>query len=224
MENLIFDGSAYSEYMDDYNNSEGFYVTPSRDGSVFLGGIRPVGENSGDHYRNAEIAAKFAVEEHNNKEGKGFLKFLKIANLNREPAAGAVYYITMEAKDCDSGEISHYQVKIWKKINTGFKVQIFRRAPYWLKSSDKLASNSCCVGIDNLMPWMNETYLYYKCFYRFRKELLGVEVGHDEQNGGRNGTLWFKKCAELEDILNRYVGKRMSCTNTFYSFDLEKLP
>ncbi|KAL6563620.1 hypothetical protein OROGR_002579 [Orobanche gracilis] len=178
--------------MDDYNNSEGFYVTPSRDGSIFLGGIRPVGENSGDHYRKAEIAAKFVVEEHNNKEGaeKGFLMFLKISNLNREPAAGAVYYITMEAKDCDSVEISHYQVKVWKKINTGFKVQIFRRAPYWLKSS----------------------------------VLRGVEVGHDEQNGGHNGTLWFKKCAESEDILKKYVGKRMPCTNTFYSFDLEQLP
>ncbi|KAL6532672.1 hypothetical protein OROHE_014094 [Orobanche hederae] len=226
MENLIFDQSAYSEYMDDLNNSEGFYVTPSRDGSVLLGGIRPVGENSGDHYRKAELAANFAVEEHNNREGaeKGFLKFLKIVNLNVEPTAGAIYYVTMEAEDCASGEISHYQVKVWKKINTGFQVQIFRRAPYWLKSSDKLASNSWCVGIDNLMPWMNETYLYYKCFYRFQKELLGVEVSHSEQNGDCKGTLWFKKCAESEEILKKYVGKMMPCTNNFYSFDLENLP
>ncbi|GFP82743.1 cysteine proteinase inhibitor 1 [Phtheirospermum japonicum] len=121
--------------MDDMNNSEGFYVTPTRDGSVLLGGVRPVGEYSGDHYRKAESAARFAVEEHNKKEGeKGFLKFLKIVNLNVEPTAGAIYYITMAA-DGGSGEMSHYQVKVWEKINTGFQVQIFRLAPYWVKSS-----------------------------------------------------------------------------------------
>lgn len=39
MENLTFDEAAYSEYMDDLNNSEGFYVTPADDGSTLHGGI-----------------------------------------------------------------------------------------------------------------------------------------------------------------------------------------
>lgn len=101
-----------------------------------LGGIKRVEEHSDDRYRKAaECAAKFAVEEHNKKEGeKGLLKFLRIVNLNVEPAAGAIYYITMAAADA-SGETSHYQVKVWEKINTGYQVQIFRLAPYWVKSS-----------------------------------------------------------------------------------------
>ncbi|KAI3472695.1 hypothetical protein Pfo_031300 [Paulownia fortunei] len=134
MDSMFFDQRAYSEYMDDLNNSQGFYVTPGRDGSVILGGIRRVGEYSVDQYRKPECAAKFAVEEHNKKEGEGLLKFLKIVNLNVEPAAGAIYYITMAAADA-SGETSHYQAKVWEKFNTGFQVQIFRLAPYWVKSS-----------------------------------------------------------------------------------------
>ncbi|KAK6138062.1 hypothetical protein DH2020_028200 [Rehmannia glutinosa] len=129
------DTSVYSEYMDDVNNSEGFYVTPSRDGSEFPGGIRHVGDYSGDDYRKAKCAAVFAVEEHNKKEGeKGSLEFKRIVNLNVEPAAGAIYYITMAAADA-SGKLFHYQAKVWKKINTGYQVLIFRLAPYWLKFS-----------------------------------------------------------------------------------------
>ncbi|KAK6138051.1 hypothetical protein DH2020_028215 [Rehmannia glutinosa] len=220
MDIMFFDESAQSEYMDDLNNSEGFYVTPSRDGSVFLGGIRHVGEYSGDHYRTAECAAKFAVEEHNKKEvEKRSLKFLRIVNLNVEPAAGAIYYITMAAADV-SGEISHYQAKVWKKINTGYQVQIFRLAPYWLKSSDKLARKFCCIGIDNMMPWMNESYIYYKCFYRIRKELLGVNVFHNDQRGS-TGVLWFRTYTEADNILKNYIGKRMPYTNEFYDFELK---
>ncbi|KAK4441157.1 hypothetical protein Salat_0450600 [Sesamum alatum] len=152
MDNMIFDQKAYSEYMDDMNYSQGFYVTPGRDGSVLAGRIWRVGECSGDHYRKAERAARFAVEEHNKEEGgkEGLLKFLRIVNLNVEPAAAAVYYITMAAAD-SSGETIHYQAKVWEKINTGYKVQMFRLAPYWLLGVEIINTEqrgvSSCRGV-----------------------------------------------------------------------------
>ena len=101
---------------------------------MILGGIRRV--EGGDRYQKAEIAAKFAVEEYNNKAGgeQGFLKFITIVKLNVEPPAGALYYITAATED-SAGEICLYQMQIWEKLNTGYQVQIFRPAPYCLKSS-----------------------------------------------------------------------------------------
>lgn len=69
------------------------------------------------------------MEQHNKKELERTLKFLKIVNLNIGPTAGVIYYITLAAED-SSGEINHYQAKIWEKLNTGYQVQIFRLAPY----------------------------------------------------------------------------------------------
>ncbi|GER33002.1 cysteine proteinase inhibitor [Striga asiatica] len=227
MENsLVFN---YSEYMDDLNNSEGFYVTPSRDGSTLLGGIRPAGEFSGEDRirRKAEAAARYAVEEHNNNnknfENGNRLNFLEIVNLNVEPTAGELYYITLAAADESSGEVSRYEVKVWEKVNTGYKVQIFRLAPYSIKSSDKVGNGICCVGVDSLLPWMDETYLYYKCFYRIRRQLLGLEVKQDIKKGSCKGVLWLKNCADSEEILKRYDGKNMPCTNQLYDFDMRNL-
>ncbi|CAA0816851.1 Cysteine proteinase inhibitor 6 [Striga hermonthica] len=130
---------AYHEYMDDVNNSEGFYVTPTRDGSVIFGCIRPMlGEFSGEEiHRKAEVAARHAVEEHNRKSLGSTLEFLKIVNLNVEPTAGAMYYMTVAAGE-DSGDSRLYEVKVWEKINSGFRVEIFRPAPYSMKSSGNL--------------------------------------------------------------------------------------
>lgn len=94
-------------------------------------------EYSDERYHKAERAAKFAVEEHNKKVvvgGKGFLQFGKIVNLNVEPTAGTIYYITMSALEAD-GEFRLYQLKIWEKRNSGYQVQIFRPAPYCLHLS-----------------------------------------------------------------------------------------
>ncbi|GER55170.1 cysteine proteinase inhibitor [Striga asiatica] len=211
---------AYHEYMDDVNNSEGFYVTPTRDGSVIFGSIRPMlGKFSGDEvHRKAEAAARHAVEEHNRKS-LGSLEFLKIVNFNVEPTAGAMYYMTVAAGE-DSGEARLYEVKVWEKINSGFRVEIFRPAPYSMKSSDKLGSNVCCVEVNNLtMPWMGEAYLYYKCFYRYKSKIIGVEVNDDEESGKNKGIVWFKNGEEKEDFVNTYTGKSMPRTDGTYSFD-----
>ncbi|CAA3014801.1 Hypothetical predicted protein [Olea europaea subsp. europaea] len=91
MDDLIFDHEAYSEYMDDLNNSQGFYVTTSDNGRKLLGGIRRISKNQDHLYQRAEIAAVYAVEQHNKKELKRTLKFLKIVNLNIGPTAGVIY-------------------------------------------------------------------------------------------------------------------------------------
>lgn len=101
---------------------------------MLLGGIRRVEKNS-EHYERAERAAMFAVEEHNkNARQTESVGFNKIVNLNAQPTAGVIYYITMEATDA-SGEICHYEAKVWEKLNSGYQVQIFRVASYWLASS-----------------------------------------------------------------------------------------
>ncbi|KAL8029833.1 hypothetical protein ABFX02_14G248800 [Erythranthe guttata] len=205
---LPFDHQLYSLYMDDMNNSQGFYITPSEDGSASLAGVRPVaGDHSGDDHRErAERAARFAVDEHNKTAAgrKGLLKFQRIMNLNWQPTVCAMYYITMEVAD-SSGEPAYYEAKVWEKLKNAFK------------------ENVCCVGINGLLPWMNESYLFYKCFYRVRSELLGVDVIRGEESEVYKGVLWFKNCAESKECLNKYVGETMPCSDKVYDFDLNTL-
>ncbi|KAL1558121.1 hypothetical protein AAHA92_08622 [Salvia divinorum] len=215
MEYLTSDPEAYSEYMDDYNYSQGFYVTPAKDGSVMLGGIRRV-TGLGEVHRTAESAAVFAVEEHSKEKagGKGFLKFMTIVNLNVEPAAGALYYITALVADA-AGDICRYQMKIWEKLNTGYQVQIFRQAPYSLKLSEKLARKYCCVEIKNLLGWMDENYLYYKCF------LCATEIAVIDlyfEGDAKHAYLWFRNSAQKERIVKKYGGKKMPHSDIFYTF------
>ncbi|KAG6432828.1 hypothetical protein SASPL_104415 [Salvia splendens] len=218
MEDLTFDPEAYSEYMDDINYSQGFYVTPGKDGSVILGGIRRV--EGGDRYQKAESAAKFAVEEYNNKAGEqGFLRFITIVNLNVEPTAGALYYITAATEDA-AGEICLYQMQIWEKLNTGYLVQIFRPAPYSLKSSEKLAHKNCCLVINNLVPWMDENYLYYKCF-KGARQILGIKVCHSASGENTNHAyIWMRNSAKMEQIAHKYGGRKMPRSNVCYTFNL----
>ncbi|XP_057781754.1 uncharacterized protein LOC131000036 [Salvia miltiorrhiza] len=212
MEELTFDPQFYSEYMDDVNYSQGFYVTPAEDDLVLRGGIRRVG--GVDRLRKAERAAVFAVEEHNKEAGeKGFLKFVAIVNLNVEPSAGAIYYITAAVADA-AGEICRFQMQIWEKLNTGYKVQMFRPAPYWLKLSEKLARKNCCVAINNLEHWMDENYLYYKCF-KAAPEILGIEM----EGNTNQAYIWMRKSAHIGWIVNKYEGKEMPRSDIFYTFN-----
>ncbi|XP_051142780.1 uncharacterized protein LOC127259465 [Andrographis paniculata] len=220
MEGLCFDAPSYSEYMDDLNYSQGFYVTPSKDGSSMVGAIRRAGECSAasEHYVRAERAARFAVEEHNNAaEGETGLplKFVSIVNLNLQPSAKVIYYITMEVVDT-AGEKSHYQAKVRENLCSSYRVYIFRSAPYNLKSADKTEKNLCCTVVDNLLPWMDESYLYYKAFYKIKHEILGIEVMRNENRG----VLWFKNREESKKLLKSYIGKVMPCTNMSREFAL----
>ncbi|XP_022849871.1 uncharacterized protein LOC111371958 [Olea europaea var. sylvestris] len=217
MDDLIFDHETYSEYMDDQNNSQGFYVTTSDNGHKLLGGIRRISKNQDHLYLRAEIAAVYAVEQHNKKELERTLKFLKFVNLNIGPTAGVIYYITLAAED-SSGEINHYQAKIWEKLNTGYQVQIFRLAPYdaAAKSSEESVEDGCCrIRVDNLQPGMDENYLFHKCFYRAREEILSVKVIQNEETGHSKayGVVSFKNHATAEEFLMKYNEKLMPHTN-----------
>ena len=110
---------------------QGFYVM-SDYGRILINGIVKV-ENR-NALEKAEDAARFAVKQYNEKENANW-EFLKILNLNMEPAAGSMYYITLEAKNTSNNEVNHYQAKVWARINTGFRVEVFRLAPYAAKSS-----------------------------------------------------------------------------------------
>lgn len=98
-------------------------------------GIVKIGENC-EGFEKAKKAAIFAVDKHNEKlENSSKLGLLKIININFEPTAGAIYYITLAVMEFCSGKILHYQAKVWEKINTGYKLDIFQLAPYVPKFS-----------------------------------------------------------------------------------------
>lgn len=223
MEKLTFDKTAYSEYMDDLNNSEGFYVTPTDNGSTLLGGITRICAKNHHHiYQRGERAACFAVEQYNRKKHDTNLKFLRILNLNLEPAAAAVYYITLEAVD-PFGEVNHYQAKVWEKMNTGYQLQIFRVAPYAAKSSETIRNRCCCIRVDNLQPGMDENYLYHKCFYRARTEIWTMKVirnARTRQSEGY-GLLLFKNQEAAEKFLMGYNDKLMPHTNQYFKLGWE---
>ncbi|KAL2512654.1 Cysteine proteinase inhibitor [Abeliophyllum distichum] len=223
MENLTFNQAAYSEYMDDMNNSEGFYVTPTDDGSSILGGITRICAKNQHHiYRRGELAALFAVEQHNKKKKDTDLQLLRILNLNMEPSAAAIYYITLAAVD-PFGEVNHYQAKVWEKMRTGYQLQIFRVAPYAAKSSESIKNRCCCIRVDNLQPGMDENYLYHKCFYRVRQEILTIKVIRNQQTGDSEGygRLLFKNQEAAEKFLMRYNDKLMPHTNQYFKLGWE---
>lgn len=129
---LNFNEEEYWQYKDEIHNSGGFHVM-SDFGSQLMGGIRRIGENS-RAFEKAVAAAKFAVEEFNQKEN-GELKFLQVLNVNAEPGAGSVYYITLEAKEPHHDELKQFHAKVWSKISNRFQLQSFRVAPYAVKDS-----------------------------------------------------------------------------------------
>lgn len=102
-------------------------------------GIVKIGQDS-EAFEKAKKATTFAVDKYNEKSENSKLELLRIMNVNFEPTAGAIYYITLEVVDLSSRKILHYQAKVWEKINTGYKVEIFRLAPYAPKLSGNLYS------------------------------------------------------------------------------------
>ncbi|PIN19053.1 hypothetical protein CDL12_08274 [Handroanthus impetiginosus] len=205
------------EDMDDLNNSEGFYLMPSN-GSVRVGRLIRI-KNPMAHSFKGKRAAEYAVAKYNEEKGQmGMLKYERIIYINVELGAGETYYITMEVKE-DSGRISQYQAKIWEKLDDGgYEVLIFRRAPYCMAFSDRRTPKSLCM-LSDLKPWMDESYLYYKCFYRYREELVGIKVIRCECTRRYTATLWLRTRGEGEKILQEYRGKKMPLTNNYYQFE-----
>ncbi|CAL0307479.1 unnamed protein product [Lupinus luteus] len=78
--------------------------------SRLLGGITMV-EGSENNLEIQELA-RFAVEDHNKKENMD-LEFVKVISVKEQVVEGMAYYITLEAKDCESNKI--YETKIWDR-------------------------------------------------------------------------------------------------------------
>ncbi|KAJ8560434.1 hypothetical protein K7X08_022294 [Anisodus acutangulus] len=205
------------EYLEDVIESQGFFVTNDY-GRKIPCGIVKIGENS-EAFEKAKKTAIFAVDKQNEKlKNSSKLELLKIININFEPTAGAIYYITLAAMDFSCGKILHYQAKVLEKINTGYKVETFQLAPYVPKFSEYEEEKNCCIRINNLQDWMDENYLYYKCCYIFKK-LVYVEVIKDEENGKSMGYgfLNFKNHSVAMEFAERNKGKPMPNSNQIYS-------
>ncbi|KAK7336400.1 hypothetical protein VNO77_16940 [Canavalia gladiata] len=65
-----------------------------------------------------ESLARFAIQEHNNKEN-AFLEFAKVVKAKEQVVAGKIYYLTLEA--IDAGKQKIYEAKIWVKPWMNFK-------------------------------------------------------------------------------------------------------
>ncbi|KAL3529903.1 hypothetical protein ACH5RR_009225 [Cinchona calisaya] len=209
----VFHEQVYWEYIDEVDNSKGFYVV-SDYGCNLPGGIVRISQDDVDLFQKAQDAARFAIEQYNEKENAN-MELVKILNLNIEPAAGLMYYITLEAKNMSNNEVNHYQAKVWATINTGFRVEGFGLAPYVAKSSESVRDDSSsCIRIENLHSWMDENYLFYKCFYRAR-ELLSIKVRRNVHNdqSKRHGFLQFRTRSAAEKILVAYEDKLMPYAN-----------
>ncbi|XP_004493324.1 cysteine proteinase inhibitor 12-like [Cicer arietinum] len=65
-----------------------------------------------------ESLARFAVQQHNNKENT-LLEFVKVLKAKEQVVAGKIYYLTLEA--VDAGKKKIYEAKIWVKPWMNFK-------------------------------------------------------------------------------------------------------
>ncbi|XP_062166277.1 cysteine proteinase inhibitor 12-like [Alnus glutinosa] len=71
--------------------------------------------------------ARFAVQEHNNKENT-ILEFTRVLKAKEQVVAGKLYHLTLEA--IDAGKKKIYEAKVWVKPWMNFKqLQEFKYAP-----------------------------------------------------------------------------------------------
>ncbi|KAA0025834.1 hypothetical protein IC582_019067 [Cucumis melo] len=81
-----------------------------------LGGVR---DYIGSQNRvEIESLARFAVQEHNNKEN-GLLEFDRVLKAKEQVVAGKLYHLTLEA--IDGGKKKVYEAKVWVKPWMNFK-------------------------------------------------------------------------------------------------------
>ncbi|XP_021813006.1 cysteine proteinase inhibitor A-like isoform X2 [Prunus avium] len=73
-----------------------------------------------------EDLARFAVQDHNNKEN-ALLEFVRVVKAKEQVVAGTLHHLTIEA--IDAGKKKLYEAKVWVKPWMGFKeVQEFKHA------------------------------------------------------------------------------------------------
>ncbi|KAF8063121.1 hypothetical protein N665_1184s0009 [Sinapis alba] len=81
-----------------------------------LGGVHDLrgNQNSGE----IESLARFAIQEHNNRENK-VVEFKKIVKAREQVVAGTMYYLTLEANE--GGQSKNFEAKVWVKPWMNFK-------------------------------------------------------------------------------------------------------
>ncbi|KAM3404054.1 hypothetical protein ACQJBY_007258 [Aegilops geniculata] len=92
----------------------------------------------------AEDAARFAVAEHNRKQGSA-LEFTRVVNAKRQVVAGTLHDLMVEV--VDSGKKSMYKAKVWVKPWQNFKAVVeFRHAGDFQSESSVASDGSTGQG------------------------------------------------------------------------------
>ncbi|KAG2309436.1 hypothetical protein Bca52824_029184 [Brassica carinata] len=88
----------------------------SEEESMIVGGIHDLqgNQNSGE----IESLARFAIQEHNNRENK-VLEFKKIVKAREQVVAGIMYYVTLEANE--GSQTKNFEAKVWVQPWMNFK-------------------------------------------------------------------------------------------------------
>ena len=96
----------------------------------FVGGIHPLNlEFEHDEIvKAAKVCTDFAVTEENQKRNQDNRKMelLKIVKVCVQPVAGLNFYITLEAKNTLTGDITAYQTRVYRHFLGGHEVKLFR--------------------------------------------------------------------------------------------------
>lgn len=83
-----------------------------------IGGVHDLrgNQNSGE----IQSLARFAIQEHNNKENKEVLEFMKIVMAREQVVEGKMYHhLTLEANE--GGQTKNFEAKVWVKPWMNFK-------------------------------------------------------------------------------------------------------
>ncbi|PQQ12949.1 cysteine proteinase inhibitor 12 [Prunus yedoensis var. nudiflora] len=89
-----------------------------------LGGVHE--SHASQNSLETEDLARFAVQDHNNKEN-ALLEFVRVVKAKEQVVAGTLHHLTIEA--IDAGKKKLYEAKVWVKPWMGFKeVQEFKHA------------------------------------------------------------------------------------------------
>ncbi|CAN6814995.1 unnamed protein product, partial [Brassica oleracea] len=83
---------------------------------MMLGGVHNLRRNQNSGV--IESLARFAIQEHNNRENK-VLEFKKIVKAREQVVAGKMYHLTLEANE--GGKTKNFEAKVWVKPWMNFK-------------------------------------------------------------------------------------------------------
>ncbi|KAF8089189.1 hypothetical protein N665_0514s0019 [Sinapis alba] len=84
---------------------------------IMLGGVYDLQGNHNSE--EMKSLARFAIQEHNNKENNKVLEFKKIVKAREQLVEGMTYHLTLEANE--GGHTKTFEAKVWVKPWMNFK-------------------------------------------------------------------------------------------------------